>query len=379
MRYIGFALVVVLSLASASRAQGDYDEMIQTGIHQIYNIQFDEAAETFRAVIAKYPENPSGRFFLAMIDWWKIMLDLESEDHDDVFFKKIDDVIFQCDEILEKNPDDVNALFFKGGAIGFRGRLRVLRESWLKAVDDGREALPIVQRASELDPDNPDVQLGFGIYNYYAAVVPEKYPEVEPMMMFFPDGDKQEGLDQLEFVATEGRYAKYEAQYFLMTLHYSFEDAPYKAEDYSSGLIEKFPNNPVFERWDGKIAMRQGKVYTAARRYKSIYEKVQDGMPGYNLRAEREATYYIGVHKKNAREVDSAMYYLNECVRASREMNPDDESGFLINSLLYLGNLYDVQGERERAKEFYQKVLDMREYRKSHNLAESYLEKPFRY
>ena len=75
---------------------------------------------------------------------------------------------------------------FKGGAIGFRGRLRATRDSWIKAADDGREALPIVEQASKLDSNNTDVELGFGIYNYYAAVIPDEYPMIKPLMIFFP-------------------------------------------------------------------------------------------------------------------------------------------------------------------------------------------------
>ena len=122
--------------------------------------------------MADYPNHPAGRFFIAMIDWWKILLDLDVETYDEQFYQKIEDVIYNCEQILEKNPKNIDALFFKGGAIGFRGRLRAYSESWLKAADDGREALPIVEQASLSDPNNVDVQLGFGIYNYYAEVIP---------------------------------------------------------------------------------------------------------------------------------------------------------------------------------------------------------------
>ncbi|MCK7516648.1 MAG: hypothetical protein MZV64_02440 [Ignavibacteriales bacterium] len=99
---------------------------------------------------------------------------------------------------------DVDALFFKGGSIGFRGRLRAFRESWLKAADDGREALPIVEQASILDPGNLDVQLGFGIYNYYADVIPNQYPLLKPhMMIFFPDGNREKGIEQLSQYCTQ--------------------------------------------------------------------------------------------------------------------------------------------------------------------------------
>ncbi|MGE5811324.1 MAG: hypothetical protein ACM339_07470, partial [Ignavibacteria bacterium] len=225
------------------------DSLCTRGIKEIYNIQFEDAEKTFRTIIADFPEHSSGRFFLAMIDWWKIMLNPDNESYDDIFFQKLEDVIYQCDEILDKDPKNIDALFFKGGAVGFRGRLRAFRESWIKAADDAREALPIVQRASELDPDNVDVQLGFGIYNYYAAVIPEEYPIIKPLMIFFPSGDKEKGINQLNNTAMKGKFAKYEARYFLMTLYFNYEDNPYKAAEYASMLNSDFPNNPVFQRW----------------------------------------------------------------------------------------------------------------------------------
>ncbi|HSL90748.1 MAG TPA: hypothetical protein VK870_15700, partial [Ignavibacteriaceae bacterium] len=126
-------LVIFFLLTITVFTQSDFEDRVQDGIKQIYNIKFDDAERTFRNLIADYPDHPSGRFFLAMIDWWKILLELDNEDRDDIFFQKLEDVIFQCDQILKKDKSNVDALFFKGGAIGFRGRLRALRESWLKA------------------------------------------------------------------------------------------------------------------------------------------------------------------------------------------------------------------------------------------------------
>ncbi|RPI72176.1 MAG: hypothetical protein EHM47_08850, partial [Ignavibacteriales bacterium] len=156
-----FLLLFILSFTQEITAQNSkFDSLVTGGIKQIYNIKFPEAERTFRQVIADYPKHPAGRFFLAMIDWWRILINLDSEEYDELFFQKLEDVIYQCDQILDNEPENIDALFFKGGSIGFRGRLRAYRDSWLKAADDGRDALPIVERASELNPNNVDVQLG---------------------------------------------------------------------------------------------------------------------------------------------------------------------------------------------------------------------------
>jgi len=356
----------------------ELDSVITSGIKQIYNIKFSQAETTFRKLIADYPEHPAGRFFLAMIDWWKILIDMDSEKNDEIFFQKLEDVIFQCDEILKKDPQNVDALFFKGGSIGFRGRLRAYRDSWLKAADDGREALPIVERAAHLNPKNVDVQLGFGIYNYYAAVIPEEYPMIKPLMFFFPEGDKKKGLEQLSNTASNGKYAKYEAIYFLMTLYYSYENNPFKSAEYADMLTGEFPDNPTFQRWKGRISVKKGDYVFASEVFKNILDKIKTGYPGYNVkRTKREASYYVGLQFFNTCQLDSSDYYFRDCEKVSKEID-EEESGFLVNAVLYQGMIYDLWGKRNDAIKRYEAVLDMDEYANSYKQAENYLEKPFK-
>ena len=356
-----------------------FDSTVTAGIKQIYGIQFSEAEKTFRSLIADYPDRPQGRFFLAMVDWWKILLNPDNESFDDVFYQKIEDVIYQCDQILKQNPNDVNALFFKGGAIGFRGRLRAFRDSWLKAADDGRIALPIVEHAAKLDPKNIDVQLGFGIYDYYAAVIPEENPLMKPLMIFFPPGNKTRGISEITNVALNGKYAKYEARYFLMTLYYNFENNPVMADKYANMLYSDFPDNPVFERWLGRISAKQGDFYNASKIFSDVLKKADENFTGYNnTELRREAVYYIGYEFKSLNQIDSSIVYFKECKDYSKQIDKDETSGFLINSYLYLGMLYDLKGNRDIAIEYYKKTLALKDFNNSKIFAKQYLKSPYK-
>ncbi len=378
MRLItSFIFLFLFFYQSGLNAQGSkFDSVVVAGIEQIYNIKFEKAEKTFRGLIADYPKHPAGRFFLAMIDWWKIRLNSGNEDYDDNFYQKLEDVIYFCEEILDDDPENVDALFFLGGSIGFRGRLRIMRESWLKAADDGREALPIVEEAALLDPDNLDVQLGFGIYNYYAEVIPDEYPLVKPLMIFFPSGNKKLGIKQLKSTAMNGLYAKHEARYFLMTLYYNFEKDWESAQHYSEMLTSSFPNNPVFERWRGRIAVKKGDWIKANSIFKNVLVKAKKNLTGYNkLMVKREAAYYVANNYKITAQLDSALVYFNRCIIYSNRIPSEEESGFLINSTLYIGAIKDMNGEYDEAIKYYNEVLEMREFGNSHSLAESYLDR----
>ncbi len=371
-----FILILIFCQSGLNAQPSKFDSVVVTGIEQIYNIKFEKAEKTFRRLIADYPKHPAGRFFLAMIDWWRIRLDSGNEEYDDIFYQKLEDVIYFCEELLDDDPENVDALFFLGGSIGFRGRLRVMRESWLKAADDGREALPIVEEAALLDPNNLDVQLGFGIYNYYAEVIPDEYPIVKPLMIFFPSGDKKLGIKQLKSTAEDGLYAKHEARYFLMNLYYQFEKDWESAQLYAEMLTRSFPNNPVFEGWRGRIAVKKSDWAMADSVFKNVLDKAEKKLTGYDMpKVRREATYYIGNNYKIKAQLDSALIYFKKCIQYSNKIPADEESGFLINSTLYIGTIKEMNGEYNEAIKDYNDVLEMRDFGNSHSLAQSYLDR----
>jgi len=368
-------LFIFLYSFSIFAQNSDFDSRVNDGIKQIYNIKFAEAEKTFRSVIADYPEHPAGRFFLAMIDWWKILLDPDNESYDEIFFQKLEDVIYQCDQLLDKNPKNIDALFFKGGSIGFRGRLRAFRESWLKAADDGREALPIVEEAAALDPNNMDVQLGFGIYNYYAEVIPNENPLIKPLMIFFPDGDKEKGIQQLKNTAFNGKFAKYEARYFLMTLYYRYENNSIIAGEYAKLLSDDFPDNPVFEKWRGRIAVKRGDYILADSVFRNVLLKADKNYFGYSRpNSLREAAYYVGNNLKNSGQLDSAKIYLDRCISESKKIDEEgEESGFQVNAVLFLAQMAETLNKKDEAIKFYEELLDMKDYGRSHSIAENSL------
>jgi len=369
-----FTLTILIIYQGTVISKPDYDSLVKAGINQIYSIKFTEAEKTFQILQKEYPKHPAGKFFFAMIDWWRIILSEEDEEKDERFYEKIEETVDFCDAILDKDPNNVDALFFKGGAIGFRGRLKVMRESWFSAADDGREALPLVEQAHKLDPNNVDVKLGFGIYNYLAAVIPEKYPIVKPVMMFFPSGNKELGLKQLKEAASVGKYSKYEARYILVTFFYYFENDMVSAELYARQLVDSFPDNPVFERWRGRIATRKSEWNIVDSVFKNVLKKAEKNREGYNTpMVRREANYYIGQNLKNNGDIAGAFSHYKKCIEDSKLIDREKESGFRINATLYSGTIMETWGKYDEAKKYYNAVLKMREFNNSHKLAETYL------
>ncbi|TAK65019.1 MAG: hypothetical protein EPO24_02865 [Bacteroidetes bacterium] len=349
----------------------------QRGINYVYNLEFENAKKEFKELVRLNPKHPAGHFFFAMVEWERILIDLENESNDERFLSLIENVIDVCDEQLDINDEDVSALFFKGGAIGFRGRLHANREDWVKAANDGRVALPIVQKAYKLDPNNYDVLLGIGIYNYYADLIPDQYPFVKPLMLFFPDGDKVKGISQLKQAAEKARYAKIEASYFLMQLMFQYEKQYSQALEIAVGLHLRFPNNVVFHRYVGRSRAAIGQWREMKAEFDSILQFVDKGKTGYNLNVKREAQYYLGLYELQYGNYAAALKHFYTTDELSRSLDKEGPSGFMAMSNLKIGMIYDLQAKREYALKQYDKVLKMKEYQGSHEQAERYKKTPF--
>lgn len=384
MRCILRWIIIVSIIActwNSSHAQwvGDAESEAHTrkGIDYVYNLSFDSARAEFHQIIKKNPEHPAGYFFLAMVDWWKIVTDLDNTSNDDHFLDQLDRVIDLCDQRLDKDERDAAALFFKGGALGFRGRLHGNRGDWVKAANDGRTALPIVQDAYKLAPQNNDILLGIGIYNYFAEVVPEQYPFVKPFMIFFPKGNRQKGITQLRLASEKALYANIEATYFLMQLLQNFEKRSDEALTLAVKLHAKYPNNVIFHKYVGRCNASLSN-WTAMRAiYTEVLNRVAMKRIGYDNVVEREAHYYLGLDEMNSQHLDAALTHFYRSDELSRTIERKEQTGFMVMTNLKIGQIYDIQKKRDLAKMQYEKVLKLDDFQDAHKQAERYLQTPY--
>ena len=350
----------------------DADSLVRTGADFIYNTEFDKAQNSFNQVIDKYPDQPAGYFLSAMIEWWKLTLERESEVFDDDFIKKINKVITVCDGLLEENPKDLKALFFKAGAIGYRARYYTQEKSWIKAATDGSEAFELMMECHKIAPGNHDIMLGTGIYNYFAEAIPEKYPFTKPMLFFLPPADKEIGILQLKAASERARYAAIEAKVVLLQIFYSFERDNSEAFKIAEELHNNYPQNAYFHRYYGRILVRLGRTQQFEKVWRDITIKALDNEFGYDRKTAREALYYVGYALMRQKKYKAALKYFYKCDEACRKID-DEPSGFMVETNLNIGKIYERQGKTKYAIMQYKKLLGMDEYNNSHKKAEARL------
>ncbi len=127
----------------------------------------------------------------------------------------------------------------------------------------------------------------------------------------------------------------------------------------------------------GRIYIKKGNYHTASKYFLEIKKKYEKNILGYSDVLMREASYYLGVNYMNKNEIDLAKSSFELCTNLSEKLDErnDEESGFQINGYLYLGKISANTNNIESAKKYYNKVLDMRDYRNSHDKVKRYLAK----
>lgn len=350
------------------------DSLVLEGANLIYNVQFDSARSKFEKVQELYPEHPVGYFLDAMVDWWRITIHRNEEAFEDEFLDNIDDVIDLCDDLLEEDPNDLVALFFKGGALGYRGRYYAIKEEWISAATDGKQAFEIMRRCHVKAPNNHDIMLGSGIYNYFAEAIPEEYPLTKPLLYFLPPGDKKIGMYQLRAATFHARYTNVEAMVVLLQLFYSFENDYKKALEWAEKLHGLYPRNPYFHRYLARCYNRLGRWDSLEYHWREIVTRSINRMEGYNNKTAREACYYVGRALMRKRDDKTAIKYFEKSMEISKYIDEDD-TGFYLSAQLNVAKLYNKIGNKEKAKEIFLQVLEDDDYENSHSVAERYLEK----
>ena len=348
---------------------------VKKGIEYLYDMEFERARRMFELIDESHPRHPIGPFLLALNTWWEILIDLSDTSHDAEFFAAMEEVIRRSDRLLERDKNNLDAWFFKGAALGFRGRLRSNRGDWFQSAKDGLRAMDYVLGVAKRDPDNADFAFGKGIYDYYAAAIPAKYPYVKPAMIFFPNGNRERGIRELERTVRKGRFIQTEAAYFLLQIYYLFEDDFQKSVYYADWLRKRHPNNSFFHTFEGRVYAKWGQWSTVREIFADVLSRYKSRRTGYNAAAAEQALYFLARSDMAGGDYDGALAYLDQL--QSLAARDHDRSYFEVLGRLRQGMSHDALGHRQAAVAAYRQVLAMKDWSGSHDRARRYLERPF--
>ena len=362
MRSLIFVLFLVISFGSLGQKPDsipllllDTEIQIEStdGINSMYNFDFLRADSQFRWLRGKYSWHPLPYFLLGLSQWWRIMPNLDETKYDKTFLVQMDSAILLAQNIFNKGSE-VEGGFFLSAAHAFKGRLYAERRNWTKAASEGKKALQYLEYCRGKEEFGPEIMFGDALYNYYAEWIPENYPILKPVMIFFEDGNKELGLKQLKEVANNAFFTRTEAQYFLMRIEADEGDKK-NALFISEYLHQTFPNNAYFHRYYARQLYASG-LYTRMEPVcHSIMNKIDSAYVGYEAHSGRYATFFLGQMYSYKDELEEAKKSYQLAIKYGEEIGAE-KMGYHLHSLLSLGEIAIEREEFGEAEKYLKQV-----------------------
>lgn len=324
-------------------------------VNDMYNFKFARAERQFRWIKQAHPTHPLPYFLLGLSQWWKIVPNIYETQYDESLLAYMDTATYYAERMLDQNEQDPESAFFLSAAYAFKGRLYAERRDWRKAAGAGKTSLKYLEICKGKEDFSPELLFGDGLYNYYAEWISENYAILRPVLMFFPDGNKELGIKQLKTVANNAFYTRTEAQYFLMRILTEEREDPREAFRISEYLYQTFPDNSYFHRYYARQLYSRGRHREAEAQALTIIDRIDSGMIGYEATSGRYAGFFLGEIYKMRGELDDAKTYYQRAINFARAVDAD-ESGYYHYSLLNLGEIAEKQGEEKKARDYYKLV-----------------------
>jgi hypothetical protein len=239
--------------------------MLQTGYHQMYDLQFDRAHKTFAEWERQRPDDPLGHvsnaaaYLFAEFDRLNI-LQSEFFVNDDRFRhakrlnadlavrRAFDAELAKAEElangILARSPEDADALFANILTMGLRADYQALIEKrYMDSLRVIKSSRATAEKLLSISPNYYDAYLAIGVENYMLSL------KAAPVRWFLSLGgaqvDREKGIQDLRLTAEKGHYLSPYARLLLAVAALRNKDMA-QARELLGALVREFPHNQLY-------------------------------------------------------------------------------------------------------------------------------------
>lgn len=337
--------------------------LVKSSIDHIYNFEFAKADQLAIEIDRKYPGHPVTYLLKAFsMNWKYIPIDSNKEK-----MAEYQQLLQKCLEATRQRygagSTDPEAVFFTMASHGYIALTHNYRGEFLKAVGEARKAYKALVDGMGFVEINPDFYFTSGLYNYYVNVYPEMYPVVKPLMIFFKNGNKSKGLQQLRLGAEKGVITMAETAYYLSHIYLSYEDKMAEGLVYTGKLRRNYPGNPVYRMRYIENLIHLGR-YAEAESENKVFSK-------YNRGIFRKAHHcFDGLLKEQSGDDAEAKASFEKAIAIPLEMQYVKE----YHAMAYAGlaRIADRAGDKKLARAQYKKCLEYAEYKRVIREAKNY-------
>jgi len=225
---------------------------LRAGLDTLYAGGFPTAAAYFAELAGRDTADPAPVIFEASAYiWWA-----EALGNDDYEAARIDSLLERALRRAGADPPGPAHDFWLATALGYRARQRDLHGHSWGAAKDGKAMQDAYARVLRADSSCVDCYLGLGVYLYGLARA-SALARLVAKLIGLGSGSAERGVSYLRRVAQDGDLARVEATWVLaaaLTREAARDPKgratlEREARAYVGRLAERYPGNPVFQRF----------------------------------------------------------------------------------------------------------------------------------
>jgi tetratricopeptide (TPR) repeat protein len=287
----------------------------------------------------------------------------------DTIFRLEDQVEQEANAKLQKNPNDLDALFSRGWGRSLRATyISMVERSFRAGMHLALQARSDHEKVLQADPDYVDAKLVIGVYQYVVGSLPFPFK----ILIGFAGitGSKSKGMEMLHDAANRGVITSVESR-TVIALFLRREAKYQEAIGIVQGLKAQYPQDFLFWLEDANLLKDVGDGKDAIAAYRSLLDQSQ------------KKGYFPSTH------LDLAWFGLAESFRG-QQMYPEaanayeqaawsPEAGVELKrrSLVAAGQVFDIMHQRDKAETVYRAAIDSGSDSAQADLARKYLRSPY--
>ncbi len=243
-------IVILITLNGIIHAQIFSDSAlikeIKIEVDNIYNFEFEQPEKFNKLLQHEKPDHPVSSLFNALLIYWENFPVHPESEFNDSLVMNLTRTIDRAQIILDANENDTEGIFFNLIARLFLIEYYADNGLTSKVIPYISKTYKMLTLGNNLKETISDFYFSSGLYNYYREAYPKSHPVYKPVTCFFPDGNMELGLKQLDFCGRESVFLAAESISFLSYIYINFEKNYIAGHKYALMLNNKYPNNPLY-------------------------------------------------------------------------------------------------------------------------------------
>lgn len=309
----------------------------------ILKFDFKEAEKLIPARPLKGQAEAVRRFYIMQIAAWQYLLTEEPGQ-----LSKFETAWESMNDYAESLPETDEVLFLKGEGTLWRAIVQIRKNDFISAAWNARSAYKYYEAAYELNPGNPDLLKGLGIFHFMVGNIPTRFSWLASITGL--SGSMALGRTELQKAAYFGTITSDEALFFLAGIDLFVDRDPVKSMKKLDALLSDYPENGVFLLMKSIALQRNRQVEESVVLMESKYQSIKNSSPVF----ADQVLFRIG----------EGYYFMNQFDKAIPVLNSFLD-GYKAKTIVTLARFrlalsYELSGQHEKAVIWF-KQLEPRE------------------